>query len=102
MRRLLINGFVPEEAASNCDFCGARRKAQISVIEDFRRWFGRSVELFVTPQQPHEIHGVRDLLEHFAHWQRLNEATFQPGQKVQLHASKPAVKNLRRGRKAKR
>ncbi|HYO90312.1 MAG TPA: ArsA family ATPase, partial [Pyrinomonadaceae bacterium] len=36
MRRLLINGLVPEEAASTCDFCAARRRSQRSVLTEFR------------------------------------------------------------------
>jgi anion-transporting ArsA/GET3 family ATPase len=101
MRRLLINGLVPEEAASTCDFCDARRKAQVSVLEEFRGRFGRSPQLFVASQQPHEIHGARDLLEHFAHWEPLNDSTFQHDRKVKLRVSKPAVKNIRGGRKAR-
>ena len=102
MRHLLINGLVPEEAASSCDFCDTRRKAQVSVLEEFRHRFGRSLELFVAPQQPHEIHGPKDLLEHFAQWQPLDNSMFRPVRKFALHANKPAVKNVRRGRKAKK
>jgi len=102
MRRLLINGLIPEEAASSCDFCDTRRKAQVSVLEEFRHRFGRSLELFVAPQQPHEIHGPKDLLEHFAQWQPLDNSMFRPVRKFALHANKPALKNVRRGRKAKK
>jgi len=102
MRRLLINGLVPEEAASSCDFCDTRRRSQVSVLEEFRRRFGRSLELFVAPQQPHEIHGPKELLEHFAQWQPLDNSMFRPVRKVALHENKPAVKNVRRGRKAKK
>jgi arsenite-transporting ATPase len=68
MRRLLINGVVPEEAASGCDFCAARRQAQRSVLREFRRKLGRGVELFVAPQQPVEIRGAMRLKEHFKAW----------------------------------
>jgi arsenite-transporting ATPase len=70
MRRLLINGLVPEDAARACGFCSARRKAQLSVLKEFRRRLGRSVQLFTAPQQPHEIRGSRRLKEHFAAWQQ--------------------------------
>jgi len=102
MRRLLINGLVPDEAAAGCGFCDTRRKAQVSVIEEFRGRFARSLELFVAPQQPHEIHGAKDLLEHFAHWQPVDNSMFQPDRKVELHVDRAAVKNIRRGRKTKR
>src|SRR6185295_579007 len=56
MSKLLINGVVPAEA---CKFCKARRKAQEQVIDEFEtRLRRRSVEMFVAPQQPHEIRGV--------------------------------------------
>ena len=102
MRRLLINGLVPEEAASTCDFCDTRRRAQVSVIEEFRDRFARSIELFVAPQQPHEIHGAKDLLEHFAHWQPVDNSMFLADRKAELHVDRVAVKNIRRGRKTKR
>ncbi|HEX8176026.1 MAG TPA: ArsA family ATPase [Pyrinomonadaceae bacterium] len=68
MHRLLINGLVPEEAASACDFCAARRRAQRSVLREFRRRLGRRVELFVAEQQPHEVRGASRLKRHFAGW----------------------------------
>lgn len=71
MHRLLINGIVPEEAADHCDFCAARRRAQSSVLKEFRRKLGRSINLFIAPQQPHGIHGRKRLREHFAAWQPL-------------------------------
>jgi anion-transporting ArsA/GET3 family ATPase len=72
MRRLLINGVVPREAAEHCDFCGMRRRAQSSVIEDFRRRFKGASDLFIAPQQPHEVRGAERLREHFANWQSIN------------------------------
>lgn len=71
MRRLLINGVVPEHAADGCDFCAARRKAQRSVLREFRRKLGRGVKLFVAPQQPAEIRGAVRLKEHFKAWHML-------------------------------
>lgn len=71
LRRLLINAIVPEEAAEHCDFCAARRRAQGSVLKEFRRKLGRSIDLFIAPQQPYEVHGRRRLKEHFAGWQPL-------------------------------
>ena len=67
LSKLLINGVAPAEA---CKFCKARRKAQEQVITEFKRL--RSVEMFVAPQQPHEIRGVEDLREHFAAWERVS------------------------------
>ena len=102
MRRLLINGLIGEEAAANCDFCWVRRQSQLAIVEEFRRRFARSVELFVAPQQPHEIHGKNDLLEHFAHWQALGTPlTGRTGTRG-LRAHKPVVKNIQRIRRAKR
>ena len=71
MRRLLINGVVPEEAARGCGFCAARRRSQKGVLREFRRRLGRNVELYVAPQQPREIHGAKRLKEHFRSWHRL-------------------------------
>lgn len=62
--KLLINGVVPAEG---CKFCQARRKMQDQVIAEFRKRFRRwPVEIFVAPQQPHEIRGAKDLIEHFS------------------------------------
>lgn len=67
LSKLLINGVAPTEA---CKFCRARRKAQDQVIAEFQKRFQRrSVEIFVAPQQPHEIRGPKDLREHFNAWQ---------------------------------
>jgi arsenite-transporting ATPase len=71
MRRLLINGVMPEEAASACDFCAARRRSQWSVLREFRRKLGRRVGLFVAPQQPFELCGTKRLKEHFKAWHAL-------------------------------
>lgn len=68
MRRLLINGVVPEDAASSCDFCRARQKAQAAVIKEFRTRLGRRVQLYIAPQQPHEVRGAQRLREHFNSW----------------------------------
>ena len=70
LRKLLVNGVVPENA---CSFCKSRRKLQGQVVEDFdKRFRRRSVELFIAPQQPHEIRGAEDLLGHFQAWQRFS------------------------------
>jgi arsenite-transporting ATPase len=71
MRRLLINSVVPVEAASRCDFCGARRRGQENVIEEFKQRFGDELALFIAPQQPHEIRGAGRLREHFSNWKLL-------------------------------
>jgi anion-transporting ArsA/GET3 family ATPase len=68
--KLLINGIAPREA---CRFCKARRKAQDQVIAEFEKRFRRgAVEIFLAPQQPHEIRGAQRLREHFKAWQALN------------------------------
>src|ERR1041384_4043996 len=67
LKRLLINGLVPE---NTCKFCQSRRKMQEEVVREFQRKFQRrSVEIFVAPQQPHEITGPKALREHFKAWQ---------------------------------
>ena len=66
MQKLVINGVVPEDAAKQCRFCRARRKDQLAVANEFKSKFGRrGIELFIAPQQPHEITGAADLLNHF-------------------------------------
>jgi arsenite-transporting ATPase len=76
MRKLLINGLVPE---TGCDFCKSRRKMQDDVVVSFRRRF-RSVDLFTAPQQPHEITGAKDLLGHFQTWDRVQSRANHQGQ----------------------
>jgi arsenite-transporting ATPase len=62
LKKLLINGVVPE---NTCKFCKSRRKMQQQVIGEFQAKFRRrGVEILVAPQQPHEIHGPKDLLSH--------------------------------------
>jgi arsenite-transporting ATPase len=69
LQKLLINGIAP---ATGCRFCKLRRKMQDEVIEEFgSRIRRRSVEMFVAPQQPHEIRGAKDLLGHFVAWRKL-------------------------------
>jgi arsenite-transporting ATPase len=76
LRKLLVNGVTPADAAAGCKFCKSRRKAQDQVISDFQKRFRRrSVELFVAPQQPHEITGAKDLLGHFQTWNRVQSHT---------------------------
>ena len=72
LQRLLINGVVSEDAANSCAFCRARRKGQMEVVREFQNKFRRrSVQLFLAPQQPHEIRGAADLLEHVSSWRTL-------------------------------
>lgn len=67
LRKLLINGVVSEDAAKQCRFCKARRKGQLEVADEFCKKFRRrSIDLFIAPQQPHEITGARALANHFA------------------------------------
>jgi arsenite-transporting ATPase len=66
LSKLLINGVVPE---NTCKFCKSRRKMQEQVIGEFQEKFRRrKVEIFVAPQQPHEIRGAKTLREHFKAW----------------------------------
>ncbi len=68
LSKLLINGVAPAQA---CKFCRARRKFQDQVIAEFQKKFRRrSVEMFLAPQQPHEIRGSQELLDHFNAWQK--------------------------------
>ncbi len=70
LNKLLINGVAPDDA---CTFCKSRRKAQDQVIADFEKQFRRrSVEMFIAPQQPHEIRGAQDLLGHFQAWEKFS------------------------------
>jgi arsenite-transporting ATPase len=70
LRKILINGLVPENA---CRFCKSRRKMQAEVISEFQaRFRRRSIEIFVAPQQPHEIRGAKALREHFHAWQEVS------------------------------
>ena len=68
LRRLLVNNVVSEEATRGCDFCAARHAAQAPVLKNFSERFGGAVELFLAPQQPHDIHGPALLREHFRQW----------------------------------
>jgi arsenite/tail-anchored protein-transporting ATPase len=67
LRKLLINGVVSEDAAKQCRFCKARRKGQLEVADEFLKKFRRRlIDVFVAPQQPHEITGAKELQNHFA------------------------------------
>jgi arsenite/tail-anchored protein-transporting ATPase len=69
LSKLLINGVVP---VNDCKFCQSRRKIQEQVMEEFQTKFRRrAVELFIAPQQPHEITGAKDLQQH---WKAQNRA----------------------------
>ena len=66
LRKLLINGVVPE---NTCKFCKSRRKMQQQVMDEFQAKFRRrGIEILVAPQQPHEIRGKKDLISHFRLW----------------------------------
>jgi arsenite-transporting ATPase len=68
MHKLLINGVVP---LNECKFCRSRRKMQEQVIAEFQAKFRRgAVEIFLAPQQPHEIRGAKDLDGHFNAWEK--------------------------------
>ena len=70
MGKLLINGVVP---VNDCKFCQSRRKMQDQVMEEFRAKFRRrAVEIFVAPQQPHEITGAKNLQRHFQEWKNFS------------------------------
>ena len=69
LRKLLINGVTP---AVGCSFCKARRKMQDEVIGEFRQRLRGRIEVYVTPQQPHEITGPEELLRHFQAWEKLS------------------------------
>src|SRR5215203_4882818 len=59
LSKLLINAVAP---ANDCKFCQSRRKMQQQVVEEFQAKFRRRVvEIFVAPQQPHEVRGAKDL-----------------------------------------
>jgi arsenite-transporting ATPase len=92
--RIVINGLIPVQAASDCEFCKTRRAAQQSVVEEFRRKFGKSVELISAPQQPNEIRGKKLLLKHFNAWQRLSP-TKEAGSSNLQRKTAP-LKNVRR------
>ena len=68
--KLLINGLVPE---NTCRFCSSRRKMQEQVIGEFQTKFRRrSIEIFVAPQQSHEIRGQESLIGHFHSWKNFS------------------------------
>lgn len=67
LRKLLLNGVVPEDAAKQCRFCRARRKGQVEVALEFKSKFQRrAIEIMIAPQQPHEITGAKALADHFS------------------------------------
>ncbi|HEV2708332.1 MAG TPA: ArsA family ATPase [Pyrinomonadaceae bacterium] len=82
LRRLLINNVVTTEAARACDFCAARRRAQQATLKLFRRRFRNEAEIFLAPQQPHEIRGLELLRAHFAVWTKDDTAKKATGQKA--------------------
>jgi arsenite-transporting ATPase len=101
MRRLLVNGVVSSEAARSCEFCRARHRLQSEVLEDFRQRFGKLKDIFIAPEQPHEVHGPERLREHFACWRSLNTVN-EPKragttkQRARKAVSKAALKQRRK------
>jgi arsenite-transporting ATPase len=80
MRKLLINGLVP---SNDCKFCQSRRKMQEQVMEEFQAKFRRrAVEIFVAPQQPHEIQGAKDLDNHYNAWKKFSHKEAQKAHKM--------------------
>jgi arsenite/tail-anchored protein-transporting ATPase len=75
MRSLLVNNVVTREAARACDFCAARRRGQLRVLEEFRRAFARGVEIYTAPQHAWEVRGRAPLEAHFAGWRKLERTT---------------------------
>jgi len=70
LRKLLINGVVPE---NTCKFCKSRRKMQQQVMDEFQAKFRRrGIKILVAPQQPHEIRGKKDLISHFRLWKNFS------------------------------
>jgi arsenite/tail-anchored protein-transporting ATPase len=100
MRRLLINGVVPSDAAASCDFCSARRHSQNDALEDFQKRFGKMGNLFFAPQPPHEIRGPERLREHFAGWQQLRVALSTRASIEQRPAKKTVLKTAMKSRKS--
>ena len=82
LKRLLINGLVPE---NDCKFCQSRRKMQEEVVREFQRKFRRrSVEIFVAPQQPHEITGPKALGEHFQAWEKVSRKDAKEAKRAKI------------------
>ncbi len=73
VRRLLVNGVVPLDAARGCGFCAARLRHQCEVLEEFRKRFKRTSELFVAVERPAEVRGPKRLREHFDGWRRVKK-----------------------------
>ena len=73
MSKLLINGVAP---SNDCKFCRSRRKMQEQVMEEFQSKFRRrAVQIFVAPQQPHEITGPKNLARHFQAWKNYSRSS---------------------------
>jgi arsenite/tail-anchored protein-transporting ATPase len=71
LRTLLINNVIPIEAAALCDFCAARRRAQLGVVKEFQSRLIGPIELHLAPQRPAEVRGPELLQAHFAGWHSL-------------------------------
>jgi arsenite-transporting ATPase len=82
MSKLLINGVAP---VNDCKFCRSRRKMQEQVMEEFQSKFRRRpVEIFVAPQQPHEITGAKYLARHFQAWKNYSRSGAAAQRKTQI------------------
>ena len=90
LRRLLINGVVPEEPAGSCGFCRSRRGQQLAVIDEFKRRL--KTQLFSAPQQPFAIQGPDDLLHHFSAWTLIDDGS------TTLRSRRSKVKNVSRSK----
>lgn len=90
MRRIVINGVIPQDAANSCSFCNARRQAQAVVIEKFRRRFRQSMQLFTAPQRERDIKGPDLLIKHFGEW---CSNKYQVKPQVKLRKTQERVEN---------
>jgi arsenite-transporting ATPase len=95
LQRILINGLVSEDAAKDCTFCASRLMGQKKVVAEFERHFGRTVELYVAPQQPGEIRGAAELVAHFKSWKPL---VGRVAREAGLRTRRAAVKNVKRSK----
>ncbi|PWT88839.1 MAG: hypothetical protein C5B55_12405 [Blastocatellia bacterium] len=98
--RVIINGLIPDHAASECGFCQSRRESQDKVLAQFRREFGRSFKLYAAKQKPNEIRGAKLLRDHFSGWTRLSGQTRRVAS-VHLQRSAKALKDGRQRRAQK-
>jgi arsenite/tail-anchored protein-transporting ATPase len=65
---VIINNLIPEDAASSCEFCSARRAFERRHVDAFRRKFGSAASIVVAPQHTSEIRGSHRLREFIDSW----------------------------------